>query len=124
MFNALTSSYAREMIRYRNIVVQQFSCRSFFKSMNVTLSSSHTTVTSLASRLHVVLSRSRTPEQTVNFVSRLPASRICLFSSASGLKDDEIQRKVEDVSEKFKEAMELLDDAVSSCHASLSCNLY
>lgn len=38
--------------------------------------------------------------------------RLC--SSAPTLSDDEVKKHVEDISEKFKEAMELLDDARSS----------
>lgn len=79
--------------------------------------------TRATSQLRTILCRSRPPPvaQTLSPISRLPATgrhlpTVRLFSSELNLTDNVVQKKVEEISEKFKEAMELLDDAVSKDH--------
>ncbi|XP_034251253.1 uncharacterized protein LOC117651371 [Thrips palmi] len=82
----------------------------------------HASANVWATQFSTNLSRSRARPPPAVVSSRLPASAASAstpavwrrMSSASSLNDSDVQKRVEDISHKFKEAMELLEDARGS----------
>lgn len=109
------------MIQLRNVFPRFFLATRLVSSTTGPHSFRNAAVISATSRIQKILSRSRPPlGEDVCPISRLPAavnhgpSATRYFSSEKNLDDAEIKRKVEDISGKFKEAMDLLDDARGS----------
>lgn len=92
------------MLRLRSVIVQQLSARCFTGRFYNT---------AVRGRASYFYPKSRSRPSSAIPPSRLPGA--CRhMSSISSLNNNDVQKRVEDISDKFKEAMELLEDAVST----------
>lgn len=111
-----------EMFRIRRVFVQRLLSHRSIVGIECFQAPINDVVKVRTNSTSTIVSRSR-PTLSGPGPTRLPAAvappkDTKLFSSLPSLSDDDVKRKVEEITDKYKEAMDLLDDVVSE---DLSC---